>query len=117
MTKLNKSSLEELTNADNDVEVKSNQEITLDRALRELFEDNNIVMKSDLTASQVSSITKGLVFADKYKSKTMSKFVNHLLKLSVSKDRKGRTELVDVVRTSNEVDDNDSGLMSKLFSK
>jgi len=77
------------------------QDIILEKALDELFSVDGIDLKSDITCTQISAITRGYIFADVYKCGYMADLVRHILELSVSKNRQGRGEFVKVLQSSN----------------
>lgn len=115
---MSNNSMEDLTNDFKDYEERSNKDITLERTLEELFSKNNIAMKSDLNTRQISSLARGLVFSEKYNNKTMASFINHLMELSVSKNRQGRAELVSVVQSGNDSGvDESARLLDRLLGR
>ena len=94
------------------------KERTVDEVLNQIFSVDNLAMKTDLNPQLILAMSRGLIYADKFKSKTMTNFINNLQVLSISKGRKGRQELVAVIRNSQEVPDNtEYNMMSRLFNK
>lgn len=88
-----------------DMEPKSIQEKTLEKALDELFSVDGIDLKSDINNQQISAITRGYIFADVYKCRYMNDLVRHILELSVSKNRQGRSEFVKVLQSTRPIED------------
>jgi hypothetical protein len=66
------------------------------KIIDEIYSKKNIEVKTDLSIRQIMAISKGLLFADRYKCKIMRDFCNKIMILSVSKDRKSRKEFTDI---------------------
>lgn len=94
---------------------QDSQQVTMEKALDELFSKKQIELKSDISQRQVIALARGLIFAKKYKSKNMEGLINNILELSVSKKRKGRQEFVKVVQSGNNNQDQED--VSKLKDK
>lgn len=63
--------------------------------LQELFSNENIEKKADISAKQVMAIAKAKTFADRYGNKVLDDFIKRYVIYSVSKERKGRKEFVE----------------------
>lgn len=63
--------------------------------LQELFSNDNIEKKADISARQVMAISKAKTFADRYDNKVLDDFITRYVIYSVSKERKGRKEFVE----------------------
>ena len=92
------------------------QETALEEGLRMMFEPENIEMRSDVNKPMILAMSRGAIYVDRFKSKVMANFMNEILVRSVSNDRKGRGELVALVRNSQEVYD-DGGADLSAFAK
>jgi hypothetical protein len=68
------------------------------KIITELFGDENIVMKTDLTARAISKLTQLWQMADYYGNKMLAEMCMRFIGLRISKDRKGRTEAVDMTQ-------------------
>ena len=95
------------------------QETALEEGLRMMFEPENIEMRSDVNKPMILAMSRGAIYVDRFKSKVMANFMNEILVRSVSNDRKGRGELVALVRNSQEVYDDgvDMSAFAKVMSK
>ena len=91
---------------------------TLEIALKQLFSFEKLEMKSDLSQDLILAMSRGKVFVDKFHSKELNNLMDYILKLSVSKDRKGREEMVELTKnTQDPMDDNgDSSMLRRLFN-
>lgn len=93
---------------------KSALEISLDQ----LFSYERLEMKSDLSQELILAMARGNVISEKFKSPELKGLMDNILKLSVSKDRKGRIEMVDLARNIQDPldDNNNMGMFSRLFN-
>jgi|SRR3989304_7054489 len=64
-----------------------------------LFDDRKgrLKMITEITPDLIYPLSLLLVVASKYKSKVLDSFVNELFKLQISRDRKGRGELIEAL--------------------
>lgn len=101
-------------NADNSI-----TETILEEGLRMLYETENIEMRSDVNKPMILAMSRGAIYVERFKSKVMANFMNEILVRSVSKDRKGRTEVVALVRNSQEPYDDgvDLSAFAKVMNK
>ncbi|MFW6130271.1 MAG: hypothetical protein ACOC56_03730 [Atribacterota bacterium] len=65
------------------------------KELQELFSNENIEKKGDISARQVMAIAKAKTFADRYNNNLLDDFIKRYVIYSVSKERKGRKEFVE----------------------
>lgn len=94
------------------------RETVLEVTLKELFSFDKLEMKSDLSQDLILAMSRGKVFVDKFHSKELNNLMDYILKLSVSKDRKGRVEMVDLARnTQDPIDDlGNESMFRRLFN-
>ena len=91
------------------------KETSLEEGLRMMFEPENIEMRSDISPPMVLAMSRGEIYVDRFNSKVMDKFMKAILIRSVSKGRKGRAELVALVRNSQ--DTYEEGIDMSAFAK
>jgi len=65
------------------------------KELQELFSNENIEKKADISTKQVMALAKAKTFADRYNNKLLDDFIKRYVIYSVSKERKGRKEFVE----------------------
>lgn len=70
----------------------------LQYAAETLFQDENLLMKTDLNVQQITALARGHVFAELYQSPTMANLCHVVESLLISKGRKGRAEMVDITK-------------------
>jgi len=77
--------------------------------LRELFAvDGTLLMKSELPPGLIIPISRGYILAKITNSKILESYCDMILKAQISKDRKGRLELMEaLVAGRRHVDDED----------
>lgn len=97
-------------------ESMSVQETALEEGLRMMFEPENIEMRSDVSPPMVLAMSRGAIYVDRFNSKVMDKFMKEILIRSVSKGRKGRGELVALVRNSQDAFEEPEN-MASAFAK
>jgi len=84
--------------------------------INEMLGTNNIEIKTDLTDQLIVALTKGTIFADRYKSDLMSKLVLTISKYRISKGRKGRDEIKEMAKgLGSYASDETPSFMSRLF--
>ena len=93
--------LSQITPEDREEANKTNSERLMEKSLSELYSLELLEMKTDLTQDQIISIARGKIFAKRFKSSAMTDLINNIMTLSVSKDRKGRGEMTNVMRATN----------------
>lgn len=97
-------------------ESMSVSETALEEGLRMMFEPENIEMRSDVSPPMVLAMSRGAIYVDRFKSKVMDNFMKEILIRSVSKGRKGRGELVALVRNSQDAYEEPND-MASAFAK
>lgn len=121
MEKEFKSSQDHLLHKDNEEEIedKNIKENAFEEAMIRMFEKDNIEMVSDVNPPLVLAMSRGAIFAKRFKSKVMADFIEEILIRSVSKNRKGRGELVALVRNSQDVyeEPNEFSMMQRVLGK
>lgn len=91
---------------------KSVKETALEEAIRSMFEELGIEMRSDVNKPMILAMSRGDIYVEKFGSKVMEKFMHRILVRSVSFDRKGRAELVALVRNSQDVYEENNDMAS-----
>lgn len=80
----------------------------LTTAIENLYNTDNLELKTDLTNRQISVYTSGLVFAELTGNDVIKSYIKNMMLLNVSKNRGGRKEFKDIVtgigRMNNESD-------------
>lgn len=104
--------------AENGTVDESVRDAAVRRAIDEMFSSDDIAIKTDLTKRQILSIARGLFYAERYDSEVMRTFINHVLTLSVSKNRKSRDEFVRLIRAAQETvvaEEDSSGKLRRML--
>jgi len=116
-----KTSFASLTNVKEEIIKETDvRETALEEGMRQLYIKENLEMKTELSAPLILAMSRGMTFVDRFKSNVMKKFIENIQVLSVSKGRKGRQELVALVRNSQEADfgyEQNMGSFAKLIGK
>ncbi len=73
-----------------------------DAILKEVWNDKNIEVKTELTDRQIEGVNKALALADVTDDPTLNGFVFMFMKLQKSRDRKSMTEFVDSIKAKRE---------------
>lgn len=68
--------------------------VETDASVKELFSNENLLMKTDISGPAIPIIARLFTLAYKYKAEGMKSFLWSYLKLRVSKDRNGRNDIV-----------------------
>jgi len=83
---------------------------------KELFDSDEIEVKTELNAEQIIIISKlkvlSSVISEKYNVDILDKYVTNFLKLQVSKDRGSRKEFVSAFQSRN--DERAGGFLDKM---
>lgn len=93
---LNKPREEESNNGGITVTQAENKD--LQYAAETLFQDDNLMMKTDLSTGQINALARGHIFAELYQCDMMTQLCHTIESLMVSKGRKGRSEMVDMTK-------------------
>ena len=81
---------------DKDPSIKEELELKI---IDEVFSKKDIEVKTDLNTNLINQITRGKIYASKYKCSIMEELCNNIMILSVSKDRKGRKEFTEISKS------------------
>lgn len=111
--KENKSALSILTEntVENEEDLKTVKQTAFEEGMKQLFDKENLQMKTELSSPLILAMARGRIFASHYKSAVMDNFIDLIQVLSISKGRKGRQELVALVRNSQDIEEvNASGM-------
>lgn len=88
---------EDNTSMGSSVEGRSNE--ILMKVLDKAFTTEDIELKTDLTTNQIVQFARARRFADQFSIDVLNKFIYDLSVYSVSKDRKGRKEYVEIAKS------------------
>ena len=69
------------------------------KVLDKAFTTEDIELKTDLTTNQIVQFARARRFADQFSIDVLNKFIYDLSVYSVSKDRKGRKEYVEIAKS------------------
>ena len=69
------------------------------KVVEEVFNVNNIDMKTDLNQRQINAITKGKLFANQFNCQIMMDLCNLHETLLISKSRAGRKEFIELTKS------------------
>lgn len=95
------------TPVEEEVNEKSIRETSSEEAIRLMFDRKDIEMRTDLSTNLILNMARGDIFVETFKSEKMDKFIKALCIRFVSKGRKGRSELVSLVRNSQDIMEED----------
>lgn len=102
-------------------EKPSKREELLDKLTKEVFNTENIGVRTDLNQNQIIALSKGLLFASHFKSDIMLGVCNNIMELSLSKDRKSRGEYTEMAKSSinkhDELEGFGGGLSGRLWGQ
>ena len=101
------------------IEDKTIRETASEEAMRMMFEKKDIEMRTDLSPPMILAMSRGEIFSDMFDSKIMRSFIRYIQVTSVSKNRKGRGELVALVRNSQDImeEGSDLGSLARVLGK
>lgn len=68
----------------------------LEKIIEEIYSTDNIEVKTDLNENEIRAITKGQLYAEKYKCNIVDNLCNKLMILKVSNKRMGRKEFKEI---------------------
>ena len=82
-----------------DISSEINDNVTI-RGIKELFEvnDNNIDIKTELEAREIRQILRLSFMGKEFKIRSMQKFLIQFMRLRLSKERKSRQEIIDMIK-------------------
>jgi len=84
---------------------------------RDLFSPRDIDMKSDLTPNLIIAMAKGKIYADRFNVQVVKDLQLNILRLMVSKNRLGRSEILDIYKAEKRQFDIDPLLPSHMLGK
>ena len=91
----------------------------LEMIFKEIYSKDDIELKTDVNVKQVTSFTKGLIFAGAYNCTLVRDAVNKQMELLVSKNRGGRKEFTHISSNINnpntEMETSSKGLFDRLL--
>lgn len=82
----------------NQFDVKTQEDKHIETYFKEAYSKKNIGMKTDLNMRQIIAHSKGRIFTKHFKCQLMGQLCNHIEILSVSKNRQGRKEWIELTR-------------------
>lgn len=115
-----RTSLKKLTHINEPSEDTIGNDSAMEKGIDLLFTEDNIGMKTELSAPLILAMSRGRIFQKHFHSKVMKNFIDNIQVLSISKGRKGRQELVTLLKNSQEygeMEDNNMGGIAKLLGK
>lgn len=83
----------------------SQRELFLDKMIGEIFSIKDIELKTDINDKQILAFSRAEIYAESFKLPIVTKFTNSIMRLSISKGRKSRGELVDVTKGGSSLDE------------
>lgn len=85
--------------------------------LRELFNDDGIDTRTDISDLQVVQIARARAIAEAFDISLLNEFCDNILRLSLSKDRKSRKEFVDAFKHARQEEDfNNLGVLGNMMN-
>jgi len=114
---MSKETTDALFGIDNQEERLSAKELRELKLLEEIYSRKDIEMKTDLDIGLVKALTKGQLFASKYKSQLVEDLTNRLMVLLVSKGRQGRKEFIEMSKAMNTEEQAPPTISSRLFGQ
>jgi len=85
------------------------------KVVDEVFNTNNIDMKTDLNQRQINAITKGKLFATQFNCEIMMNLCNLHETLLISKSRAGRKEFIELTKSFNTTEDLQPSIKERLL--
>jgi len=85
------------------------------KVVDEVFNTNNIDMKTDLNQRQINAITKGKLFATQFNCEIMMNLCNLHETLLISKSRSGRKEFIELTKSFNTTEDLQPSIKERLL--
>jgi hypothetical protein len=99
----------------NEMEVVK-EDTPIETMIKEMIGTDNIEIKTDLTDQLIVALTKGTIYADRYKNDLMGKLVLVISKYRISRNRKGREEMREMAKGLGSYNMEESpSFMSRLF--
>ena len=85
------------------------------KVVDEVFNTNNIDMKTDLNQRQINAITKGKLFASQFNCEIMMNSCNLHETLLISKSRAGRKEFIELTKSFNTTEELQPSIKERLL--
>ena len=85
------------------------------KVVDEVFNTNNIDMKTDLNQRQINAITKGKLFASQFNCEIMMNLCNLHETLLISKSRAGRKEFIELTKSFNTTEELQPSIKERLL--
>jgi len=70
----------------------------LKKMFDEIYSKADVEVKTDINAAQIIALSKGLIYAGRYKNTMMAELCQTVMTLSISKDRKSRGEFTKIAQ-------------------
>lgn len=99
----------------NDLEVEK-EPTPLETMIKEMIGVENLEIKTDLTDNMIVAMTKGNIYAKRYKNDLMSSLITTISKYRISRNRKGRDDIKEMAKgLGGYANEGGSTFMSRLF--
>jgi len=95
----------------------NNDLVMIRELIKEVFNVDNIDIRSDLNDKEIILIAQLKVYADVFNDGLVKSFITNYLRAKLSKKRKSRSELVDVITKSLSATQDENAMSSKLLGK
>lgn len=95
-------------------DTETNKDKKIKYVLDLLTNDGDLEKKTDINKNQVKVLSKALLYAEKFKVPIVANAAIKVMQLSISKDRKGRKELMEVGKAYGEQEEQNA--FSKLLT-
>jgi len=97
------------------------QTVVMQTTIKELFSREELHKKTDLNSRQLRVLPRAAIFAEQYQSAVMKRYIEVVMEMNISKERKGRQEMVSIIgqsATGMIEDERGSGdVLARLLSK
>lgn len=85
--------------------------------LKELFKEENLDQKTDLSGNEITALTRVFYIAQKLKIDGLKMLLDKFIRLRISKDRLGRKEFIDMLKGDIDNNKNNMGqMMDNMFN-
>ena len=109
--------MEEFKNEITEEKIIEDAELDRKKGAVALFDPQEIDLKTELNQFEIMKIAQLSFMAERYKSKNIKHFLQHFLRLKVSKDRKGRREFIEGLHAEERSAQNQSmGPLQKILN-
>jgi len=90
---------------------------SLEKILDSIYDANDIEIKTNITAKQIIPLSKGMVYAKRFKCNIMEQLCDTIMTLSVSKGGGSRKEYVDIAKGIHEEQKMMPSISQRLFGE